>query len=58
MVRVGGLDYRRDPKQGFGKHISEMRLDDDTPVEVDKEYTVAGWCLAGQGDTKNTHNSR
>jgi sulfur-oxidizing protein SoxB len=43
MVRVGGLDYVCDPKKGFGRRISDMRLDDGSPVAADKEYPVAGW---------------
>jgi sulfur-oxidizing protein SoxB len=43
MVRVGGLDYVCDPTAGFGKRISNMTLDDGTPLDADKKYVVAGW---------------
>ena len=48
MVRVGGLDYTIDPKQTIGKRITDMRLDDGTPIEADKNYTVAGWATVGE----------
>jgi sulfur-oxidizing protein SoxB len=47
MVRVGGLDYVCAPNNAFGKRISNMTLDDGTPVEADKSYTVAGWATVG-----------
>ncbi len=47
MVRVGGLDYVCDPTKGFGKRITDMALDDGTPVEADKKYMVAGWATVG-----------
>ncbi|HID49997.1 MAG TPA: thiosulfohydrolase SoxB, partial [Chromatiales bacterium] len=47
MVRVGGLDYTIDPLQTIGKRISDMRLDDGTPIEASKSYTVAGWATVG-----------
>jgi sulfur-oxidizing protein SoxB len=43
MVRVGGLDYVCDPTAGFGKRISNMTLDNGTPVEASKTYVVSGW---------------
>ena len=48
MVRVGGLDYTIDPKQTIGKRITDMRLDDGTMIEADKNYTVAGWATVGE----------
>jgi sulfur-oxidizing protein SoxB len=48
MVRVGGLDYTIDPKQTIGKRITDMRLDDGTVIEADKNYTVAGWATVGE----------
>ena len=48
MVRVGGLDYTIDPKQTIGKRITDMRLDDGTPIEADKNYSVAGWATVGE----------
>jgi len=47
MVRVGGLDYVCEPGQTIGKRISNMMLDDGTPIEADKSYTVAGWATVG-----------
>ncbi len=48
MVRLGGLDYTIDPKQTIGKRITDMRLDDGTIIEADKNYTVAGWATVGE----------
>ncbi len=47
MVRVGGLDYTIDPAKDMGSRITELRLDDGTPLEADKTYTVAGWATVG-----------
>jgi sulfur-oxidizing protein SoxB len=47
MVRVGGMDYTIDPMQTIGKRITDMRLDDGTPIEASKSYTVAGWATVG-----------
>ncbi|QCU90417.1 5'-nucleotidase C-terminal domain-containing protein [Thiomicrorhabdus sediminis] len=43
MVRLGGMDYTCEPNGKFGNRISDMRLDDGTPLEANKTYTVAGW---------------
>ena len=43
MVRLGGMDYTCEPNANFGNRISDMRLDDGTPLEPNKTYTVAGW---------------
>jgi sulfur-oxidizing protein SoxB len=43
MVRVGGMDYACAPNEAAGKRISDMTLDDGTPVEAGKTYRVAGW---------------
>jgi sulfur-oxidizing protein SoxB len=43
MVRVGGMDYACAPNEAAGQRISEMALDDGTPIEADKTYRVAGW---------------
>jgi sulfur-oxidizing protein SoxB len=43
MVRVGGMDYTCAPDGAAGNRISDMRLDDGTPVEAGKSYRVAGW---------------
>lgn len=47
MVRVGGLDYVCDPTQTINQRISEMTLDDGTPIEMNKKYKVAGWATVG-----------
>ena len=43
MVRVGGMDYVCNPTEKMGRRISNMTLDDGTPVEANKKYVVAGW---------------
>ena len=43
MVRVGGMDYACAPGESSGKRISDMTLDDGTPVDAGKSYRVAGW---------------
>jgi len=47
MVRVGGLDYVCNPTETMGRRISDMQLDDGTPIEPDKKYVVAGWATVG-----------
>ncbi len=43
MVRLGGMDYTCEPNGKLGSRISDMRLDDGTPLEANKTYSVAGW---------------
>jgi sulfur-oxidizing protein SoxB len=43
MVRLGGMDYTCEPNATLGNRISDMRLDDGTPLEASKTYTVSGW---------------
>jgi len=43
MVRLGGMDYTCEPNGKFGNRITDMRLDDGTPLDANKTYTVAGW---------------
>ena len=43
MARIGGMDYVCAPNEATGRRISDMTLDDGTPVEPDKSYRVAGW---------------
>jgi sulfur-oxidizing protein SoxB len=52
MVRVGGMDYACAPNEAPGKRISDMVLNDGTPVEAGKTYRVAGWASVNpqQGD--------
>jgi len=47
MVRVGGMDYVCDPKEGAGRRISSMTLDDGTAIEPGRTYKVAGWATVG-----------
>jgi sulfur-oxidizing protein SoxB len=47
MVRTGGLDYVCEPLAESGRRISDMRLDDGTPIEANKQYRVAGWATVG-----------
>lgn len=37
------MDYSCEPRATLGNRISEMRLDDGTPLEPNKTYTVSGW---------------
>ncbi|HIE40546.1 MAG TPA: thiosulfohydrolase SoxB, partial [Thiomicrorhabdus sp.] len=51
MVRLGGMDYTCEPNASLGNRISEMRLDDGTPLEASKTYSVAGWAqVSAVGD--------
>jgi len=43
MVRLGGMDYTCEPKASLGQRITHMQLDNGTPIEPNKTYTVAGW---------------
>ena len=43
MVRIGDMDYACAPAADIGHRISDMTLDDGTPVEAGKTYRVAGW---------------
>ncbi|HHB12428.1 MAG TPA: thiosulfohydrolase SoxB [Chromatiales bacterium] len=47
MVRVGGMDYVCDPTQEIGRRISDMQLDDGTPIDPQKKYVVTGWATVG-----------
>jgi len=47
MVRLGGLDYSIDPGAEAGTRISDMQLDNGTPIEAAKNYKVAGWATVG-----------
>ena len=48
MVRVGGMNYICDPNAPVGKRVSNMTLDDGTPVESSRFYTVAGWATVNE----------
>jgi len=47
MVRLGGLDYVCDPTKGMGARISQLQLDDGTPLQANKTYKVTGWATVG-----------
>jgi len=47
MVRVGGMDYSCDPTAAMGSRITDLRLDDGTPIEAGRKYKVAGWARVG-----------
>lgn len=47
MVRVSGMNYVCDPTATMGKRVSEMTLDDGTPIDPAKQYKVAGWATVG-----------
>jgi sulfur-oxidizing protein SoxB len=47
MVRTGGMNYVCEPQAASGSRISEMTLDDGTPIEANKNYRVAGWATVG-----------
>jgi sulfur-oxidizing protein SoxB len=47
MVRVGGMDYTIDINATIGNRIKDMRLDDGTPIELNKNYKVSGWAQVG-----------
>ncbi len=50
MVRVGGISYTCDLRQGFGKRINNMALK-GKPVDPNKKYKVAGWAPVAEGAT-------
>ena len=48
MVRVGGMNYTCQPNQAMGQRISEMRLDDGTEIDDNKNYVIAGWATVNE----------
>jgi sulfur-oxidizing protein SoxB len=52
MVRAGGIDYVCTPGESIGRRISDMRLDDGSPVESAKSYRVAGWASVNSQEGK------
>lgn len=48
MVRLGGLSYTCMPAESVGKRISELKLDDGSPLEAGKSYKVAGWASVNE----------
>ncbi|MEM1048510.1 MAG: thiosulfohydrolase SoxB [Pseudomonadota bacterium] len=50
MVRVGGMGYSIDVGKPIGSRISNMTiLKDNTAIEPEKTYTVAGWASVNEG---------
>ncbi|WP_420858386.1 thiosulfohydrolase SoxB [Marivivens marinus] len=49
MVRVGGMRYTCHVNNDAGNRIADMTLDDGTPIEADKTYTVGGWASVNEG---------
>ena len=47
MVRTGGLNYVCDPHAAMGSRISGMTLRSGKPVDLKKNYRVAGWATVG-----------
>jgi sulfur-oxidizing protein SoxB len=43
MVRTGGLSYTIEPKKGFGKRITNLKLSNGKAIDPNKMYKVAGW---------------
>lgn len=50
MVRVGGISYTCDLRQGIGKRINNMMLNGKT-LDPGKKYKVAGWAPVAEGAT-------
>jgi sulfur-oxidizing protein SoxB len=48
MVRVGGISYTCDLRQGFGKRINNMVMK-GKPLDPNKKYKVAGWAPVAEG---------
>ncbi len=50
MMRVGGISYTCNLRQGFGKRINNMILK-GKPLDPNKKYKVAGWAPVAEGAT-------
>ncbi|OIR03281.1 trifunctional nucleotide phosphoesterase protein YfkN precursor [mine drainage metagenome] len=50
MVRVGGISYTCDLRQGIGKRINNMMLNGKA-LDPNKKYKVAGWAPVSEGVT-------
>ena len=48
MVRVGGLDYTIAPKNGLGKRILDVHLDNHELIDLKRTYTVSGWATVNR----------
>ncbi|MBK6467252.1 MAG: thiosulfohydrolase SoxB [Rhodobacter sp.] len=49
MVRVGGMSYSCNVNAEIGGRITDMALEDGSPIEADKSYTVGGWASVNEG---------
>ena len=49
MVRVGGMSYTCNVNAEIGGRITDMALEDGSPIEADKSYTVGGWASVNEG---------
>jgi sulfur-oxidizing protein SoxB len=50
MVRVGGVSYTIDVRQGIGRRIGDLTLlKTGQPLDAAKEYVVAGWASVNEG---------
>ncbi|MGH7158561.1 MAG: thiosulfohydrolase SoxB [Acetobacteraceae bacterium] len=43
MIRVGGMNYACAPLETIGHRITEMALEDGTPIEATRTYKIASW---------------
>ncbi len=50
MIRVGGINYTCDLRQGIGKRINNMMLNGKA-LDPNKKYKVAGWASLSEGVT-------
>jgi sulfur-oxidizing protein SoxB len=48
MVRVGGMAYTCAPAESVGHRISDLKLDNERPIEAGKSYRVAGWASVSE----------
>jgi len=48
MVRVGGMSYTCNVNAEMGGRIADIALEDGTPIEADKSYTVGGWASVNE----------
>lgn len=48
MVRVGGLQYSRNPTQKIGSRIGDIRLNGKA-IAADKTYKLASWAPVAEG---------
>ncbi|TXT24057.1 MAG: soxB [Gallionellaceae bacterium] len=48
MVRVGGISYTCDLREGMGKRINNLMLG-GKPLDANRKYKVAGWAPVAEG---------